>query len=82
MNTSYYNKSNWVRTWILWYSLWGFTFPILVEGTEEEMRRYMDNEFNGNYRYSACSDSEIKLWKSLGMKIYVAPEIKDWKQYI
>lgn len=69
------------RVWQIWYSINGFKFCILVEGTENEMRDYVSSELSmrgiTGGGYHGISDSEVKCAKEIGLPIYLAPEIHD-----
>lgn len=53
----------------------GFDLTIFVEGTEEEMKDYLESEVGYVGKYRALSDSKIECVSSLGIKIYTAPQI-------
>jgi len=52
-----------------------FSYKLFVRGTEEEVSAYMKSEMGFMGRYSACTKEEEKAIKTLGLKVYLAPEI-------
>ena len=62
--------------WRVEYEYRGFKQLILVRGTENEMRAYMDSEMGYVGRYSACSDREIDAAKVLKLPVYIAPKLE------
>ena len=62
------------ETWRIEYENKMFKQLILVQGTESEMRAYMESEFGYVGRYSACTDTELRAAKQLRIPIYLAPK--------
>ena len=63
-----------VQVWQIGYKINGFDYALFVEGTENEVRDYMDSEMGFMGRYSACTDDEIAAAKKLRFPIYIAPQ--------
>lgn len=64
------------RYWICHYEKNGFSFPIFVYGTEDEMREYMTSELGYQLGYSGATEKEVEAGRALRMKFYIAPEIR------
>ena len=65
------------RNWIYWFMVNGFKMEVMIEGTEEEFRAYIETEFpfaKGG-RYSGATDADVAHHKALGMPIYLAPTL-------
>lgn len=45
---------------------------MFVQGTEREVREYIEGEFGHMCAYRAATESEYKAFKSLGGKCYLA----------
>ena len=63
------------QVWKVSYSINGFKYIILIQGTEPEMHAYMTSEFGYVGRYHACNDMEIRAARSLNIPIYIAPRL-------
>lgn len=64
------------RNWLVKFDINGFNMVTLVNGTEEEMRKYMENEVSYNFHYVGATDADVVCGKKLGIPVYLAPEIK------
>lgn len=62
------------ETWRIEYENKMFQQLILVQGTESEMRAYMESEFGYVGRYSACTDAELRAANQLRIPVYLAPK--------
>lgn len=64
------------RVWIYKFMQRGFQMVVMIEGTEDEMRAYLE-EVNpkGNGKYSGATEKEVAHFKALGMPIYLAPTL-------
>ena len=63
------------HVWQVWYEKNGFKYFILCQGTEQEVREYLESEMGYMGRYSGMTETEVDMTKKLGCKIYIAPEI-------
>ena len=61
-----------VETWIVWYTIKGFEMPVIVKGTEPEVREYMESEFGYMGRYHALTKKEESELVKIGFDIYIA----------
>ena len=59
--------------WQIQYNTRGFSYYILVQGTEKEMWDYLDSEMGHVGKYRALSDHEVAIAKELNTPIYLAP---------
>ncbi len=59
------------RNWVFKVTAFGFTFPVVLYGTEVEVVKYADTEFPKWLGYSGASDEEVKTYKSMGGKVYL-----------
>lgn len=69
--------------WLVGIEKNGFEAKMLVYGTEEEMQEYLNSEIGGaderhtgNYSYSGATEEEVKMARALGIKAYIAPEVR------
>lgn len=63
------------HVWRYRFEINGFETFVLIRGTEPEMRDYINEIPYDNGYITALRDDEIKAAKTMGMKIYCAPEI-------
>ena len=63
------------EVWRVEYSNKFFQQVVFIRGTEAEMRAYMESEFGYVGRYHACTFHELDAIETLGLKIYLAPEL-------
>ena len=54
----------------------GFESLVLVYGTEEEVQEYMRSEYGYIPRYSGMTNKEEDAARVLGLKVYLAPEVR------
>lgn len=54
----------------------GFEGLILIYGTEEEMQEYTKSEFGYIPGYSGARDYEVESLRKMGVKVYLAPEVR------
>lgn len=71
------------RYWLVGFWKNGFEGKMLVYGTEEELWTYLNSEIGGgddkhtgNYQYTGAREEDVKAARQLGMKAYLAPEIR------
>ena len=66
-----------VLVWRVSYSEYvnGFDLVIFVEGTEEEIRDYLDSEIGYVGKYKALNESEVSAVSTAGLKVYIAPQL-------
>ena len=64
------------RVWYFKVNVKGFDTRIFVYGTEEEAQEYMKWEFGYLPGYTGATEQEEAAARLLGMKIYLAPEVK------
>ena len=62
------------RYWMCKINTNGFESMMLVYGTEQEMWSYMESELGYTPGYHGASDNEVKMAKTLGMKVYMCPK--------
>jgi len=65
------------RIWIYWFTVNGFKMEVMIEGTEEEFRDYIETEFpfaQGG-RYSGATEKEVEHHRALNLPIYLAPTL-------
>ena len=60
------------RYWLIQLMTNGFESMMLLYGTEEELRNYLDSELPNGYRYHGVTDEEVETLKKFGMKAYLA----------
>lgn len=60
------------RAWLITVKKNGFTFKVLVSGTEQDMRNYIDSELPDWKNYVGASENDIKAAQMLDMPIYLA----------
>lgn len=60
------------RIWIVYPEIKGFKVAIFVEGTEDEVRDYMESEFGYMPAYTGATNDEIASAKKLRLPIYIA----------
>lgn len=60
------------RYWLINVLTNGFESMMLLYGTEDELRNYLDSELPGGYRYHGATDEEVEALKKFGMKAYLA----------
>lgn len=63
------------QVWRIEYENKMFQQIILVRGTEDEVREYMDSEMGFMGKYHALTESEIQAAHKLDIKIYIAPKL-------
>lgn len=63
------------RSWIVKPVINGFQFQLLVWGTEEEMRSYMEHEFKECPAYRGATEEEVDQMSKMGAKVYLAPPL-------
>lgn len=63
------------RYWLIHWTNFGFDYPVIIHGTEDEMREYCRYQYGYVPRYSGATDKEIEAAKTLHMKMYLAPEL-------
>lgn len=65
------------RNWIYKFFVNGFKMEVMIEGTEDEFRAYIETEFPfaKNGRYSGATEKEVANHKALGLPIYLAPTL-------
>lgn len=63
------------RVWVVRGTKNGFEMKLFLEGTEEELRSYLDSEVDGkvfdHYFYSGATEKEVEYAKALKLKIYM-----------
>lgn len=62
------------RVWMVKVSRGGYDLVLFFEGTEAELRAYLDSEllqYFDTYHYRGANEQEVAAAKSLGMKIYL-----------
>lgn len=72
----YIERNNQIEmVWKITYESRLFQHMILVRGTENEMRDYLESEFGYVGRYSACTQQELDAAEILSIPIYIAPKL-------
>lgn len=71
------------RYWLVAIDKNGFEAKFLVYGTEQELWKYLNSEIGGgderhtgDYRYSGASEKDVEAARQLGIKAYLAPDIR------
>lgn len=71
------------RYWLVGFYKNGFEGRMIVHGTERELWAYLNSEIGGgderhtgNYHYSGASEKDMQAVRQLGIKVYLAPEVK------
>lgn len=59
------------RYWLAHYEKNGFSFPVFLYGTEQELWEYTKSEFGYQLGYRGATDEEVKAGRLLGMKFYL-----------
>ena len=62
------------RYWRVNVNMNGFKTVIMFEGTEMELRDYIDSELRYT-SYRGATDKEYEAYKALGLPVYIAPKI-------
>lgn len=76
MKVSYVERNGQIeQVWKVEYENKFFKQVILVRGTEDEMRNYLESEFGFVGRYSACTATELDAADILRLPIYIAPKL-------
>ena len=70
-----------IQVWQVTYEKNRFKFSIFVEGTEPEMRAYLNSEMGFVGSYHACTKDEVKAARLLRFPIYIAPELDRTGHY-
>ena len=72
------------RYWVVCINKNGFEAKFLVYGTEKETWDYLDSEIGGggfgctgDYSYYGATDVDVRAARILGIKAYIAPEIRE-----
>ena len=63
-----------VLVWQIAYKKNGFKYYLYVQGTEPAVREYMESEMGYMGSYTALTDEEVKMVKTLRCPIYEAPD--------
>lgn len=72
----YIERNNQIEmVWKITYESRLFQHMILVRGTENEMRDYLESEFGYIGRYSACTQQELDAAEILNIPVYIAPKL-------
>lgn len=59
------------RIWKVNINIYGFRSIIMVEGTEEELQKYLETELH-NAGYCGATEKDVEAYKALKLPIYIA----------
>ena len=59
------------RNWVFRVSAFGFTFPVVLHGAEEDVVNYANTEFPNWLGYIGVTDEDVKAYKHMGGKVYL-----------
>lgn len=63
--------------WVVKPTINGFEFTVIMYGTENELRTYVQQTIPGQVNYMAVNEEVASVFVSNGFKVYMCPMIKD-----
>lgn len=64
------------RYWTVKPTIKGFEMVLVVYGTEDDVREYMESEFGYMPGYCGTQEKELEILRGMGAKFYLAPEAR------
>lgn len=59
------------RTWMVTCERYGFRYVIMVNATEERLRKYMESELPEAVNYSGATEADVEAARKLRLPIYL-----------
>ena len=65
--------------WLVKLFISGFEASVIMYGTEESLRAYIQSNFNGPMSYLVISEEVAQLLMNMSSKVYVCPNFEEVK---